>query len=288
MGYIFDALRKADLPDPPPFPRPSEELVHAIQSRTTAAPRVETIPTQFTDEQLRQSTVGIDERLVTLLEPSCPLTEEYRGIRTRLIASAGKSHVIHTITSSMPGEGRTLTSLNLAAVFGELSHENTLVIEGDLRTPSFQSMLRWPTGPGLLQLLRGEATLTQCLSPLRSSNLLVMRSGGDASNEAIQLLSSPRMAELLEMVRERFTQTIIDTPPVLDYADAGVIGSRTDQVILVVRMNSTPRDLVDDAMLRLEGYKAPASGVVLTAAAPLRPRLRRREADRSRARNATQ
>ena len=212
-----------------------------------------------------QAVSGIDDRLVPLTDPSSMMVEQYRGIRTRLLARwQHQRHLAHTITSATPKEGKTLTSLNLGAVFGELPDRRTVVLEGDLRVPAFADMLNLDEGPGMIQLARGVATVDEVLTPTPQPNLFVIQAGGKAADDAIQMLSSPQMAEAIMVLKERFDHVLIDTPPVLELADAGILGAMSDDVLLVVRMNRTPQPLVDQAMRALQSYNAPVAGIVLT------------------------
>jgi tyrosine-protein kinase Etk/Wzc len=78
------------------------------------------------------------------------------------------------------------------------------------------------------------------------------------------MLSSPQFPAILAQLRHQFDHVIIDTPPVLELADAGIVGAQSDDVLLVVRMNRTPRHMVDEAINLLNGYQAPVTGAVLT------------------------
>jgi capsular exopolysaccharide synthesis family protein len=207
-----------------------------------------------------------DDRFIALTDPSSPLAEEYRSIRTRLLASARNRKLIHTITSASRAEGKTLTSLNLAAVFGEMAERRTIVVEGDLRVPNFKNMIRpeGSTSPGLIQVLRGEVELSEAIQPLHSPNLSVIFAGGHAAEGALQLLGTRRLAEVLTSLRNRYDHVIIDTPPVLDVADAGVIGALSDHVLLMLRISRTSRQTCHKAIEQLRAYNAAVTGVVLT------------------------
>ncbi len=208
---------------------------------------------------------GLDDRLVALLNPASVMAEEYRAVRTRLLARwQHRRNLIHTITSAMPKEGKTLTSLNLCAIFSEMADRRVVVIECDLRIPMFRKMLKLPPSAGLIQVLRGEARLDEALSSTSRENLKVIAAGGVADDDATQMLSSPQFPATLAQLRHQFDLVIIDTPPVLELADAGIVGAQSDDVLLVVRMNRTPRHMIDEAINLLNGYQAPVTGAVLT------------------------
>jgi capsular exopolysaccharide synthesis family protein len=207
----------------------------------------------------------VDDRLVSLVDATSQVAEEYRSIRTALLARwEQKRRLVHTITSATPQEGKTITSLNLGLSFAELRNRSTLVVEADLRLPTFAKLLRLDDGPGVVQVLRGEASIDDAIRTLAGTRLRVMAAGESSSREAIQLLSSPRATQLLQTLRQRFDHTIVDTPPVIELADAGILGAQSDEVLLVVRMQRTPRPLVDQALRTLKGYAANVAGVVAT------------------------
>jgi len=91
-----------------------------------------------------------------------------------------------------------------------------------------------------------------------------MTAGGRVSDEAVQLLSGPRMTRLIQTLRAKFDHVIIDTPPVLELADAGILGAQSDEVLLVARMRRTPRPLVEQAVRTLASYNAEVCGMIAT------------------------
>ncbi len=208
----------------------------------------------------------IDDRMVVVTEPSSIMAEEYRSIRTGLLARwRQKRHVLHTITSATPQEGKTITSLNLGLSFAELRNRRTIVVEADLRLPQFSKLLGLPDdAPGLLNYLAGEKTLSEVTHELRGTGLLVIPAGGRVNNEAVQLLSSNRMANLLKTLRQKYDHVIVDTPPVVELADAGILGAQSDDVLMIVRMQRSPRQLVEQAIRTLESYNAPVAGLIAT------------------------
>lgn len=215
----------------------------------------------------------VDDRLVAITEPAGLMAEEYRSIRTGLLARwQHKRHLIHTITSATPQEGKTITSLNLGLIFGELHSRRTLVIEADLRLPQFEKQMSLPRSPGLIGLLKGEAQLNDAVFGLDGRRLHVMPAGSKSGDRAVQLLSSTTMAALLKDLRQKYDHIIVDTPPVIDLADAGIVGAMSDDVLMIARMNRTPRTLIEQAVRTLANYNAPVAGVIATD----QKRLRRR------------
>lgn len=212
-----------------------------------------------------QAVTRFDDRVVVATEPSSRASEEYRLIRTSLLARwEQRRNLVHTITSATPQEGKTITSLNLGLSLAELHERRTIVIEADLRLPSFEDMLHIGSTTGLLAYLRNQATAEQIIETVPGSNLSVITAGGRAGRNAVSLLGSGRMKSLLSMLRTRYDHIIIDTPPALDLADAGILGGFSDEVLLVARMRLTPRPLIEQAVRVLRSYHTPIGGVIAT------------------------
>ncbi len=294
MGYISDALSQFDANDDRPLDRSSVVREGHPVLRFTAdnEPRVfpnheegdegrsfvgpglfGPTPPDPSGETVDLSANSVDDRIVALSAPSGLMAEEYRAVRTGLIAKWGrKRHVAHTITSATPQEGKTITSLNLGLIFGELPNRKTIVVEADLRLPQFKKLMSLPPSPGLLGILKGEAKLPDAVQRVDGRSVSFLQAGSRGSNEAVQLLASPQMSNLLVTLRKQYDHIIVDTPPVGNLADAGMVGAQSDDVLMIVRMNRTPRALVEQAIRTLATYNAPVTGLIATD----QNRLRRR------------
>lgn len=208
----------------------------------------------------------IDDRLVAMTSPASAVSEEYRSIRTSILARHdNERHLVHTITSATPQEGKTITCVNLGLSFAELRNRKTIIIECDLRLPTFGKLLNCDTErPGLIDFLRGEAKISDIIQQVDDSPLHIIAAGGRVSDEAVQLLSSQRMSQLIQGLRAKYDHVLIDTPPVLQLADAGILGSQSEEVLVVARMRRTPRPLVEQAINTLTSYNAQVNGIVAT------------------------
>jgi protein-tyrosine kinase len=254
--YNFNEARSI-LP-PPQVTTP----IHQVQQATApihteaAAP-----PLRITSDWAQ----NLDDRLIALTEPSSQLAEEYRAIRTSLLARwEHKRNLIHTITSATPQEGKTITSLNLGLIMAELRNRKTIVIEADLRLPTFNKLLHLGESKGMIGYLRGEAELSEVIQEIEGSKLHIITAGSRASNDAVQLLSNQRMVNLLKVLRSKYDHVIIDTPPVIELADAGILGGLSDEVMLIARISRTPKPLIEQALRALRSYNAPVAGVIAT------------------------
>jgi capsular exopolysaccharide synthesis family protein len=194
------------------------------------------------------------------------ITEQYRAIRTQVLARARNRRVqTHVITSSAPEEGKSVTTVNLGIAFSELRSQKTLLIEGDLRRPSFQHLFDRDIEHGLVDLLRGEETdVDKCIQPTVYENLQFLPAAGKEFAHSTELLSSPRMVQLLDRLKDRYDHIFIDTPPVITVTDACILGSMCDQTLLVVRLYRTPADVVDRAKRLLRAANCEVAGVILT------------------------
>jgi capsular exopolysaccharide synthesis family protein len=280
---ILSSAPTAQPPAPAPAPAPRLSLVsdQAPEAALPAAPPAPPMEPGFPaddeaplpeDSQPRLKLAmnkGVDDRLVAALEPSSLMAEEYRSIRTGMLARwKHRSHLVHTITSATPQEGKTITSLNLGLSFAELHNRRTIVIEADLRLPQFGKLLALPEGPGLVHVLNGECKVAQAIHEVGPHRLHVIPAGRRVGNEAVQILSGKEMIALLKQLRSQYDHVIIDTPPVVELADAGILGSMSDDVLLIVRLNRTPKPLIEQAIATLASYNAAVAGMIATDQQP--------------------
>jgi capsular exopolysaccharide synthesis family protein len=209
---------------------------------------------------------GYAEQVVVHHDRGSLITEQYRAIRTQILARGRNRRIqIHAITSSAPEEGKSVTTLNLGMAFSELRNQKTLIIEGDLRKPSFGALLHREASPGLLHLLRGEVDeLDKIIHPTVYDNLQFIPAGDRDTTASTELLSSPRMAQILDRLRDRYDHIFIDTPPVITVTDPAILGALADETLLVVRLNRTPAEVVDRAKRLLRAANCEVAGVILT------------------------
>ncbi len=192
--------------------------------------------------------------------------EAFRNLRTSLIWSdGGEALKSLVVTSAAPGEGKTLTAANLAVT---LAYDGlrVLLVDCDIRRPRVHTMFHLPRAPGLMELLT--ATGAPGGAPLPAirdtsiAGLSVLPCGALPSNAA-NLLSGTRMRHLLQELKEQFDIIVLDTPPVLATADAGIVASLTDGVLLVVRAGTTDRNAAQRACQQLANVGAHVIGTVL-------------------------
>jgi capsular exopolysaccharide synthesis family protein len=180
--------------------------------------------------------------------------EAYRGLRTRLMLAQSNSALRSiAITSSLPGEGKTLTTMNLGLCYAQLPNQKVLVIDGDLRTRGLTSMLDHPSSPGLAEILSGEVTPDEAIAATTEKNLFILPAGTVSPLPPEQFMQ--RWHEFLGRCGEMFTVVLIDTPPVLPFANFELISASCDGIVMVVRPHHGPRETLQKAASTLDRKK---------------------------------
>ncbi len=176
--------------------------------------------------------------------PRSVVTETFRRVRTRLEFLFGeKKSPIITVTSSMPGEGKTFCSLNLASAFA-LAGKKTVIIGFDMRKPGLNKVLNLNDYKGVSNFLIGKASLEEIILPAPSGleNLYVIPSGVIPPNPS-ELIGSKKTKELFEMLRNQFDIILLDSPPMGVVADPYLLARHSDALIFLVRHNHTIRQV---------------------------------------------
>lgn len=200
--------------------------------------------------------------LVTSLDPHAPRVEAFRVLRTNMqFIDVDTADKVFVVTSSLPGEGKTSTSINLAITLAQAG-QRTLLIEGDLRRPKASTALGLDNAIGVTTVLVGKVGVEDAIQKHPDSDLHVLGSGAVPPNPA-ELLQSNAMAELLTNVREQYDVVIIDAPPLLPVTDAALLARQADGALLIVRHGKTTKDQLIQAVERLANVDAHALGYVL-------------------------
>ena len=191
--------------------------------------------------------------LAVLQKPGAAISEAYRALRTSVLLSmAEQAPKVLLVTSSQPSEGKTSTSLNLAATLAQKG-SRVLLVDADMRRPGLSKALNTPTGSGLSGVLTGaheyDETLLKRVPGL--DTLYLLSSGPRAPNPA-ELLCSIKMEKLVQILRQKFDHVIIDSPPILPITDATIISTLVDGVIMVVESDKTSRAALNRACRVME------------------------------------
>lgn len=203
--------------------------------------------------------------LVTQVSPQSQMAESYRALRTSLLLSnLGAPPKVIMVTSALPQEGKTTTSINCAVVLAQKG-VRVLLIDADLRRPSIHKTLGMGPHSGLSNVLTGTTTLDQAITRTTIlPNLFVLAAGTPPPNPA-ELLASANMKEVLAKLCEEYDHIVIDTPPTLSVTDAVVLSPRADAVVLVIRSAQTTKQALRRSRDILTQVNAKVVGVLLNA-----------------------
>jgi len=194
--------------------------------------------------------------LITLQEPDSWIAEQYRLLYTRIEqTNQGRQHGILAISSSIQGEGKTITTLNLALVSARDFGKKTLVIEADLKSPKIVAYIQCNSSVGLVELLTNNInSLPFDMLEFGNKNLSILPVVKSIKNSS-GILSSSRMKDLLSLLKENYEVILLDSPPILALPDMNIIESLSNGVILVVRAERTRREVVKMAIESLNRDK---------------------------------
>ena len=197
-----------------------------------------------------------------IVADNSPEGESFRILRTLLLADirAGNLHVI-SATSPLPGDGKTTILANIAASFAKLNM-SVVMIEGDMRRPTFHKRFNVPDKRGLSDILKGKCQLDEVLMPSGVQNLTLMTSGTGAADPS-ELLQNSVFDELLVQLKARFQLVIIDVGPVLAVSDPVIVAQKSDGMLLVVRSSNDTRQQVIDTVETLRSANARLLGCVV-------------------------
>lgn len=200
-----------------------------------------------------------------LEDPSGPLAESYRRLRVNLqfldVASPVRSIVV---TSSVAGEGKSTSAVNLALVMAEKG-KRVLLLDADLRRPRVAALLGIEGSVGLSTVLIGEAAVSDVVQHWGAPGLDVVPAGQLPPNPG-QLLDSDRMAVVLASLEADYDVVIIDAPPLLALTDAAVLARRTAGALVVARYRTVRRHDLRDALASLDRIGVPCLGIVAVGA----------------------
>lgn len=191
--------------------------------------------------------------------------EAYKTLRTNLsFASISKQYKKLIVTSAIPNEGKSTVAVNLATTLAE-SDARVLLIDCDLRNPTLRRLLRLRGDHrgGLTSLLTGAANLEDCIFNYPKMKCDILLAGAIPPNP-VELLSSPQMKELLDLLSSNYDYIICDTPPVSIVTDAAALSQFCDGVILVVRQKVSTRDQVWAAKRNLDAVQANVIGTIMS------------------------
>jgi len=206
-----------------------------------------------------------DNRVVTMAFPESMVSEQYRMLRTGLkIQMAKDSAKVILISSSTHSEGKTLTAVNLAHSLAEDGVTKVALIDADLRRGKVSDYLGFKTADGLTELLSSTDMSPQQVMVKNSLPNLFVIPRGKVSKRAAELVGSSRFHYLIEGLRSHFDYIIVDAPPILATADAGIMAPEVDGVLFIIQIGRTPKSIVAHAHTLFKQTAVKMFGYVLT------------------------
>ena len=244
MGKFTEALRKA-----------AEKRLERVEKKEEVKPYV--IRTVADSK--------IDPHVVTYFDPSSPIAEQYRILRTHLQAlDKSNPPKLLAITSASHGEGKTITSINLAITFAhDLNNKSILLVDADLRKGMLTKDLGLKPEKGLVDILNNGLKVEDALLSIGIDNLHILPSGSRPNNPA-ELLGSQKMRQVLSEIKGKYDYCFIDCPPVIPVADASILAPQCDGVLMLLQAGRTQRGVILHAQDRLSSAKAKVLGYVMT------------------------
>jgi capsular exopolysaccharide synthesis family protein len=269
MAKVYEALKRAEEErkrragdttspvaplDVPPTAAASEAEHEPIRKRVKAGRR----------QRSRETVAEVNKRRISLLQPDSYVAEQFRALRGRIDAIASQRPIRTLLVSSpLAGEGKTTAAINLAAVISMGVGRRVLLVDCDMRKPRIHQALGLRPEAGLAEVLTEQVSLDQAVVKVEAMNLEVLAVRGRPSNPS-ELLSSPRMRELMDEMASRYERVILDTPAALGVPDAKAVAELCDGVVVVVRADVTAQQDVEAALEILDRRRV--LGLVLNGA----------------------
>jgi capsular exopolysaccharide synthesis family protein len=223
-------------------------------------------------------------RLITHFAPKSTLAESYRALRTNIQFSCIEQGAkLILLTSSLPGEGKSATAMNLAMVLAQ-GGSKTLLMDADLRKPVVNKVFGLDREPGLADVIIGNYEWQEVVRTVTDimigkmgmedimttpgiDNLSIITSGTIPPNPS-ELVNSPRIPVIFAQLKENYDIVIVDTTPILPATDAAILAKKTDGVIIVYQVGKIARGSLKRAKGQMDTVKAKVLGIVLNGLRP--------------------
>jgi capsular exopolysaccharide synthesis family protein len=197
-----------------------------------------------------------------VVDPSQPSAEPFRSLRLALeLRDNHRQGNVVVFTSANPGEGKSTIAANYAIV-AAINHPSVLLIDGDLRRPSLHELFGAPRGPGLVDVIVGDAPANVAHRVSGIGNLDLLTAGGHVMSGG-DFMSSRRVHDFIESASKHHDLVVIDTPPILSAADAATIATSVGADVVLVVDRSSRRRAVARALRELELVRANVLGLVV-------------------------
>ena len=203
-----------------------------------------------------------DKRIITNLSPESSLAEAFKNIRTGVVFSAPpESLKTILVASTIPSEGKTLVSTNLAVTIA-LDGNKVLLVDSDMRRPTLHNTFKIENTAGLSNYLTGNVAMDLVINRTFIENLSFVSAGPTPPNPS-GLLGSFKMEQFIKETREKFDRIIIDAPPLVGVSDSLILSKLVNGTLLVIRFGTASRDVIARAKQCLHEVNANIIGVIL-------------------------
>jgi len=279
MSHIFDALQRSEAEravDPTePLSLAAEllkiadaeavkQVAESISEATatippaaplTATPSVSSAENSFDQFESLPVTLLPDSKLVAVTERDSLAAEKFRFLAVRLRQLQQNRPLKRIlITSTIPGEGKSMVAANLACTLARRRQHKILLLDGDLRRPTLARQFGLGRVPGISEALQGNTDLIGSIYRLDALGLWFLPAGGAPQNP-LELMQSGKLTPLMQQLNDWFDWIVIDSPPVLPLADTSVWGRMADGILLVTRQGKTEKQLLKRGLEAIEAPK---------------------------------
>jgi capsular exopolysaccharide synthesis family protein len=241
-----------------------DHLAGSSESESTElAQRLETVVRLRSGVRGGEEQSPIAEQLVSLIAPDSFAADQYRSLRHSVERLRKDGLHVLAVTSPGPGDGKSVTALNLAGALAQSPDARVLIVDADLRRPRVAEYIGLGSSrsPGLAEALQdAKCALSQVVRRLEGFNLWVLPAGTPHPSP-YELLNSQRLESLLREARRLYDFVLIDTPPLVPFPDCRLLGRWADGFLVIVAAHKTPRKLLAEALSLLDPAKV--IGVVL-------------------------
>ena len=248
LGYLVNFLR-AGVEDP------------AEVERVVGIPTYGSIPYSPVQKRLASKKGASTSKLLVVAESSSPAAESMRSIRTAIHFAKGQAdNGALMITGPEPDIGKSFVSANLAVVMAQLG-QKTLLIDADMRRGHVHHLFNATKEAGLSEFLSGQIGLNQAIRKTAVDGLDIITCGGFPPNPA-ELLMTKTFANLMRSICHEYEHVVIDTPPVLAVADAGIIGRHAGLSMIVLKAGKHPMRMIEETIRRLQSNGVAVDGTL--------------------------
>lgn len=217
-------------------------------------------------ETIEWDAARVDPAIVAFVDQSSAICEQYRSVRARLLTmNRNNTPQVIVVTSSVPQEGKSVSTLNLGIVMAGGGEHNIVLVDADLRRTSIARLLGIDMDgkKGLADLLCGESTIDQVVLPTPFPNLKIIPAGQVNTRNYAELMGSSTARAVLADLRQSFDYAFVDTPPVTTVSDVSMMAPFCDGAILVIEMRRTPEPTVQAAVRTLQTNNIKILGCIL-------------------------